>query len=123
MTTTILIVEESDLGNQLVEVLEMEGFVGILAMNGAEGMRLAQAHPPHLILTDFLLPGMNGIEFIKRIHALPALAKIPIIMMSGMADKQAEALEVGAISFLSKPFYLSELLGSIRQHCPIRAAV
>jgi len=115
MPSTILIVEDSDLGEQLVEILELEGFIGIRAVNALEGVRLAQEHQPAVILTDLMMPGVDGFEFMSRVQAIPAIAHTPIIVMSAAVDRRAKALEMGAVGFLSKPFLNAEFLAAIRQ--------
>jgi CheY-like chemotaxis protein len=115
MTPTILIVEDSELGSQLVEILELEGLAGIRGMNALEGLQLAQEHQPDVIFTDLMMPQIDGFEFIQRLHDNPAIAHIPVIVMSAAVDRGANALEAGAAGFLAKPFMNAEFLAAIQQ--------
>ena len=115
MTATILIVEDSDLGEQLIEILKMEGYSSILALEAITGLRLVKEYQPDLILTDLTLPEVSGLEFISNIHTDPALTHIPVIVMSVGPDRQDAALAAGADAFLSKPFLNEEFLASIQQ--------
>lgn len=117
MTATILIVDDSELGSAIRELLGIEGFESLVAHNAMAGLQLAQQYLPNLILTDVLMPKMDGIEFIRRVHDLPGLANTPIIAMSA-SDYGAQAIAAGAVDFLIKPFEPSELLEKISWFLP-----
>jgi PleD family two-component response regulator len=88
----------------LVKALRDE-FSVQLASSGAEGLALASASPPQLVLLDIMMPGMDGYETCRRFKSDPKLAHIPIIFISALTDGESEVrgLELGAEDYLFKP--------------------
>src|SRR5450432_2599394 len=82
-----------------------------LAADGEEGLRLALASPPDLILSDVSMPVMTGPELLRQLRLEPSLAEIPLIVLTGDGDDQLrlELLRGGANDFLVKPFSMEEL--------------
>ena len=78
----------------------------VLAVSGEEALARAQAGPIDLLVIDVGLPGMSGFETILAIKALPACARLPIIMLTsrGHTDLRDEAMKLGVRAFLTKPF-------------------
>lgn len=112
----ILIIEDEKLIlDNTIEMLEFEHFELFGAESGADGVRLAQAHLPDLILCDVRMPGMDGYAVLEQLRQNPKTAAIPFIFMSAMADAQ-EAHPVVADAWLLKPFLLDDLLRVIQQH-------
>jgi DNA-binding response OmpR family regulator len=83
----------------------------VLAVSGEEALARAQAGPIDLLVIDVGLPGMSGFETILAIKALPACARLPIIMLTsrGHTDLRDEAMKLGVRAFLTKPFSPTEL--------------
>lgn len=108
MSKKILIIEdEPEIRTVVAIAVENEGeFVAVTASNGADGIRLAQAERPDVILLDLLLPGMDGCEVCRRIKADPDLRSIPVIFLSAQADyREVEKIvQAGGCATLSKPF-------------------
>jgi two-component system response regulator VicR len=95
-------------------VLEQEGFAVATATNGEDALAMAISEPPDMVVTDFMMPIMNGAELARRMRSLPSLAAIPIIMVSATT-----APDVGlGIAFLPKPVTIDGLLGVIRRLLP-----
>lgn len=128
--TTILVVEDNELLRlELVSFLRRQGFSVLQAENGADGIKVAVKQSPDVVLTDLMMPEMDGIEQIKRLRA--ALPAVKIIAMSGGGrtrnlDPLKFALSVGADSVCTKPLNIPELLSSIKQcseqrEAPLRA--
>lgn len=109
----ILIIEDNpDITQALVQVLSDCGHDVETAVNGKDGLDHLINHPrPDLILLDLHLPVISGVDFLKRLAGIPALAFIPVIAMS--ADIAAHRLceQNGIPHFLRKPFELEELFG------------
>jgi len=87
------------------------------AGNGAQGLELVRhGPPPDLIITDIMMPEMDGLDMVKAIKADPATAAIPVIILSAKADQQAHEAgqDVGAVNYLTKPLTSTRLLGAIR---------
>jgi signal transduction histidine kinase/CheY-like chemotaxis protein len=99
----------------LVDYLSPLGFAMQEAASGEEGLALASAQPPDLILVDNIMPGMDGLETIRRLRLLPGLAALPVIMISASASAadQQSSFSVGADSFLPKPVDFDLLLAEV----------
>ena len=109
--TSILIVEDTPEVARLQMNQLNSDFNYYFAQNGAEGLERAAAIVPDLIITDVMMPGMDGFEFCRRLRASGALNHIPVIMVTAKCtheDKMA-GLEAGADAFLEKPFHADEL--------------
>ena len=99
------------------DLLTSVGYELIEAVTGEEGLTMAEAEVPELILMDIQLPGMDGYEVTRRIKANPALSHIPIIAVTSYAlsgDDQ-KALEAGCDAYVTKPFDPAELLAKIQE--------
>lgn len=109
--TRILIVEDTPEVARLQMNQLNSDFNYYFAQNGAEGLERAAAIVPDLIITDVMMPGMDGFEFCRSLRASGALNHIPVIMVTAKCtheDKMA-GLEAGADAFLEKPFHADEL--------------
>lgn len=116
MTATILIVEdEQDLAVMLRYNLEAEGFSVLTAMSGDEAATLMRETTPDLILLDWMLPGLSGIELCRRWRAREETAQVPIIMLTarGEEDERIRGLATGADDYMVKPFSIPELLARV----------
>lgn len=104
---TILIVEDNiEIQESLKEILEEENYHIIQAFNGVEGLRLAATSFPNLIISDVMMPEMDGIELSKKIKLNTATSHIPIIILTAKAattDKM-EGFETGADEYITKPY-------------------
>lgn len=108
---TILIVEDDYTTAKLLQtLLEMDGFRVCSVQRGAEVPGAITEQQPDLLLMDYRLIDMNGIEVIRRLRAEPATQKLPVVMASCM-DIEDEAKEAGATVFLVKPFEPDALAG------------
>ena len=113
MKQTILVVDdEFDIATSLQERLTMEGYKVLTASDGRKGLRVHHDHPIDLVITDILMPEMDGLEVVRSLRRLGTA--IPIIAMSGGGNRDLdfliEATEFGATRTLSKPFRLEELV-------------
>jgi len=107
---TVLVVEDNPVNRKLARnVLRSRGYRVLEADTGEEGIELARAERPHLILMDLQLPGMDGIEATKRLKADPATRMIPVIALSAHAQDVdvARAREAGCAGYIAKPIRLS----------------
>jgi signal transduction histidine kinase/ligand-binding sensor domain-containing protein/DNA-binding response OmpR family regulator len=116
-TYTILIVEDNaELRNYLKDELKND-YIVIVAENGKKGFELAMQKMPDLILTDVIMPIMNGIELCKKIKADIKTSHIPLLMLSAKAlvQDRIEGIDSGADIYLSKPFDMDVLKSSLSQ--------
>jgi len=108
----ILVVEdEPALRATTAAALKLIGHTVDGAETGLEALARIDERRPDLVLLDLQMPDMNGWEFLKRLRAEPALADIPVVVMSAAHHIEAEALDVQAI--FAKPFDLDELLDAV----------
>jgi CheY-like chemotaxis protein len=121
MSHTVLYIDDSAINVQLVErILDERPAVQLFtAGTAAEGLRLAEAEKPALILLDRRLPDMAGEQVLRRLKASPGIAGIPVVMISGDSGRQAvaELLDLGASAFLAKPFDVDQFLSVIDRFC------
>jgi Response regulator containing CheY-like receiver, AAA-type ATPase, and DNA-binding domains len=112
----ILIVDdEAGTGYALKLLLELDGYEVIVAADGHEAFMLASADPPDFVITDIYMPKASGFDLIRRIKTCPALAHIPIIVISSAEpDELRQARELGARAALPKPIEYSRLLACLR---------
>jgi CheY-like chemotaxis protein len=111
---TALIVEDDEKSAELIRVqLEAEGFTVLHAAGGEEALVLAAQQPLSLITLDILLSDMDGWEFLHRLKRVPELARIPIVMISIVADRQ-KGFALGASAVMQKPISRQELSEALR---------
>jgi CheY-like chemotaxis protein len=115
----VLIVEDQpDLRESLADLLELEGYRVDTAANGQEALaRLRGASPPQVILLDLRMPVMDGWAFRQEQQQSPALAVIPVVVVSGEADAGKEAAVLHAAGHLAKPIDLEKLLDLLTRYC------
>ncbi len=114
---SILIVDDDPLARGAIgALLEKEHLRLLFGENGQEAIRLAGKHPPDLILLDVVMPGLDGFETCRRLRADPALAEIPIVMITSLDDRDSRlrGLEAGVDDFLTKPVDQLELLARVQ---------
>jgi two-component system phosphate regulon response regulator PhoB len=111
----ILIVDDDRMTTRLLQtLLELDGFEVVMASRGAEVPVLVREQTPDLMLIDYHLSDMKGVEVVTRLRAEQQFARLPIVMTSGL-DVQEEAQTAGANRFLVKPFEPSRLLAVFRE--------
>lgn len=113
MAVVLVVDDTDDVVELMVELLRLEGHEVVAASGGAEGLRLAVAHKPDVILLDGMMPEMDGLEFLDRAPALLPGGPPPIIVTSGYSGYGPLALERGAFAFLPKPFEPATLLAVV----------
>lgn len=117
MGKTILIVEdERNIVDILAFNLQREGYTTLEALDGQDGLDLALAKDPDLILLDLMLPRMDGFEVCKRIRA--AGRTTPVIMLTAREEETDKVLglELGADDYITKPFSMRELLARVKSN-------
>jgi two-component system cell cycle response regulator DivK len=115
--STILIVEDNEKNMKLVrDVLQVKGYRTLEAGSAEDGIALARAQTPDLVLMDIQLPGMNGIEALGVLRADPATAAIPVIAVTASVMQQDRNLitQAGFDAYIGKPINLKEFLEAVR---------
>jgi CheY-like chemotaxis protein len=113
---TILIVEDNEMNRDMLSRrLQRKGYAVLLAVDGAQGVALAQAEGPDVILMDMSLPVLDGWEATRQLKAAPQTAAIPIIALTAhaMAGDRDKAMAAGCDDYDTKPIELPRLLGKI----------
>ncbi|NNC37648.1 MAG: phosphate regulon transcriptional regulator PhoB [Hyphomonadaceae bacterium] len=119
MKPLILIVEDEEAQAQILQYnLEAAEYAVKVAPNAEEGLYLAQEYVPDLIVLDWMLPDMSGIEVCRSIKSKSDTKNIPIIMLTarGTEDDKVRGLEVGADDYMVKPHSTKELIARIKAH-------
>jgi len=121
MSKRILVIEDTEDNRQIIrDLLTSFDYELIEAVDGAEGVAMAQSHVPDLILMDIQLPVIDGYEATRRIHAIPELARVPILAVTSYAlsGDEAKTREAGCDGYVAKPFSPRQLLAKIREFLP-----
>ena len=114
----ILIVEDNEKNMKLVrDILRHQGHATLEAVNGLDGVRLAEEEHPDLVLMDIQLPGMNGIDALGVLRKDPTTASIPVIAVTASVMQQDRKLitEAGFDGYIGKPINLKEFLSTVQQ--------
>jgi two-component system cell cycle response regulator DivK len=123
--TTILIVEDNEKNMKLArDILQAKGYATLEAVTGEEGVRLAQERGPALVLMDIQLPGINGIEALRRLRADPTTAAIPVVAVTAsvMTTDRRQITDAGFDAYIGKPINLKEFLDTVRRVLEARPA-
>jgi two-component system, OmpR family, phosphate regulon response regulator PhoB len=117
MPATILIVEdEADLSELMRYNLEAEGFGVVTSTSGDEAVERIRDGVPDLILLDWMLPGLSGIELMRRWRSRQETSRVPVIMVTarGEEEERVRGLASGADDYMVKPFSMPELIARIQ---------
>jgi len=113
----ILVLEDNkDMQEYIISILENEGYRVALAKNGIEGKKKLAIVKPKLILSDVMMPQMDGFEFANYVRSVPEFRSIPIVMLTALSgqDNRVHAFKIGVSDYVQKPFNKSELLVRIK---------
>jgi len=120
----VLAVEDDEAIRRLVrEVLRTRGYEVFEAADGEGALAAAHACRPHTILLDVGLPGVDGFDVLDRLKSDPALADVPVLMVTAWADPKLvrHALDRGAHDYVRKPFAIDELRARVDAACRLKA--
>ena len=112
----VLVIDDDPVILELLRVnFEIEGFAVVSAGDGKEGLERAKKDKPDLILTDIMMPRMDGLELVTQLRREPKTAAIPVILLSAKAQNaEVQAgLEAGADDYITKPFDPLELIDRV----------
>jgi two-component system phosphate regulon response regulator PhoB len=117
MNPYVLVVEDEDaLATLLQYNLEKEGYQVAAAADGEEALIMAEEETPDLVLVDWMLPKVSGIEVCRRLRSRQETANVPIIMLTARGEEtdRVRGLDTGADDYIVKPFSMTELFARIR---------
>jgi CheY-like chemotaxis protein len=112
VTGRVLVVEDNELNLKLVrDVLQVAGYEVLEARSGEEGLEVAHAAVPDLVLMDLQLPGIDGVETLHRLRSDPLIAGLPVVAVTAfaMAGDRARAYAEGFDGYLAKPISVRSL--------------
>jgi phosphoserine phosphatase RsbU/P len=116
----ILIVDDSGVTRAtIVAHLRAAGFSNIIqAVDGVDGLQRARAHHPELVITDLMMPNMDGFELCRRLRAEPDFAQVPILVETAMEkpEQRVDVFDAGASDLICKPLNVREFIGRVRVH-------
>jgi DNA-binding response OmpR family regulator len=116
MALSVLVVDDDPVILRLLQVnFELEGISVATAVDGEEGLKMVQSDPPDLVISDIMMPKVNGLELLAALRSAPDTAAMPIILLSAkaqVADVQ-RGLELGADDYVTKPFDPLELIDRV----------
>ena len=118
MTYVILVVEDNERNLKLLrDVLEYAGYDVRVARTAEDGIALAVKEPPDLVLMDLQLPGIDGMEALRRLRESPRTADIPVVAVTAQAMKQdrERALDAGFNGYLEKPITVRAFPDQVRR--------
>jgi two-component system, cell cycle response regulator DivK len=117
MTYAILVVEDNERNLKLLrDVLEYAGYAVRVARTGEDGITSAVSEPPDLVLMDLQLPGIDGLEALRRLRESPRTADIPVVAVTAQAMKhdRERALEAGFNGYIEKPISVRAFPDQVR---------
>jgi len=117
VTPYILVVEDEDALSTLLSYnLEKEGYKVAVAADGEEGLMLVDERQPDLVVLDWMLPKVSGIEVCRRLRSRAETRNLPIIMLTARGEEsdRIRGLDTGADDYITKPFSMTELTARIR---------
>ncbi|HEX4740998.1 MAG TPA: response regulator [Caulobacteraceae bacterium] len=114
MTVVLVVDDEMGVANLLSDVLSDEGYHVIVAPNGREALRRAGEQHPDLVISDLMMPVMDGAQLKKAMEAEPDLKDIPFIIMSSMPEATVLEQCAGYALFVRKPFQIYGLIDQIK---------
>jgi CheY-like chemotaxis protein len=115
--TILLVDDDVTLRELLADALELEGFTILQAGNGEEGVTAALSAKPDLVISDIVMPEMNGWELCQTLRTIPSTKAVPFLFLSSLdqAPDKLKALRLGADDYLTKPFHLAAILAKVQQ--------
>lgn len=116
MTRILIIEDEVFIRENLLELLEIEGFEAIGAENGVVGVQFAQDYQPDLILCDVMMPELDGYGVLDALRANPVTETIPFLFLTASADRNnlQKIRELGFNEYILKPFHVDKFLAAIK---------
>ncbi len=103
----------------LNEVLQKEGYDTYQAANGVQALEIVTKHAPDLVLLDMKIPGMDGIEILKRMKVIDQDIRVIIMTAYGELDMIREAKDLGAMTHFAKPFDIDDIRGAVKKYLPV----
>ena len=117
LPTILLVEDDPDTRGFMVTWLEAEGYRVRTAGNGFEALEILRNEIPNVMVVDLMMPIMDGAELRRRQQKMPAVSRVPFVLVSGTYDLGRIARDLGITDVFSKPFDADQLLGIVASHC------
>jgi CheY-like chemotaxis protein len=117
MPTVLIVEDDRPICDLLTDILEDAGYTVVAAANGRRALNQLATLVPDLIITDIMMPELDGMELCTAVQAQAHLATIPIIVMSAVSQQPLIAA-CGCVAFLAKPFQITTLLHTVATVLP-----
>jgi len=116
MNRILLIEDNHSLREEIINVLELEGFEVVWAETGRVGLARIEEQRPDIVLCDLMMPDMDGYETLQAIRSNPATRSLPVILLTARDDEQCKTrgAELGADDYVTKPFKIPDLLRAVQ---------
>jgi DNA-binding NtrC family response regulator len=115
VTRVLVVDDDPGVRYTLREILESDGIAVEEAADGAAALAAHEARPVPLVVTDLRMPGMDGMELLRRLSALPRAPRVVVLTAHGSERQAVEAMKAGAYDYFRKPFEKDELLAVVRR--------
>lgn len=117
MPKKILVVEDNLDTRELIHLhLSIEGFTVVIAADGREGLYMASAERPDLIISDVNMPEVSGLEMIRQLRSQPELQNTPILVLTALGPEEMDlGIRAGADRAMNKPVHLDALVDEVRE--------
>jgi CheY-like chemotaxis protein len=115
MSTILIVDDEYLVADILGYALEDEGYQVVKAVNGRKGLEVLDREKPALIITDYMMPVMNGLEFAQAVRQEPEFAHLPIVLMSGAHSSLGRATPALFAAVFDKPFDLTRVAAKVAE--------
>ncbi|MBA4536611.1 response regulator [Bacillus aquiflavi] len=105
----------------LNEVLQKEGYETFQAANGVQALEILNKYSPDLVLLDMKIPGMDGIEILKRMKVIDDDIRVIIMNAYGELDMIQKAKDLGALTHFAKPFDIDDIRAAVKKYLPVNS--
>ncbi len=119
----MIVDDDETMATTLARAVSQDGYRALTAHSGHEGLRMVSEHSPDLVITDMVMPGMDGISFVRSLKAIDPTLPIIMITGHGSIDTAVEAMREGAFHYLTKPVRMRELLMHVTKALDSREAL
>jgi two-component system response regulator HydG len=113
--SVLVVDDEAPNIDSLRRIFEREGFAVLTATSGRKALDLCRHHPVHVVVSDLMMPGMNGIELVKALKTVVPDAEVVLMTAFGTVEKAVEAMRAGAYDFVEKPLKRLQMVKTVRK--------
>jgi DNA-binding response OmpR family regulator len=111
----LLVDDEEEFVTTLAERLELRGLQARAATNGEDALHMIEAEPPQIVILDVMMPGLGGLEVLKRIKAQNSQIHVILLTGRGSTKEGIEGMQLGAFDYLMKPINIEELIKKMQE--------